>query len=427
MADRQHFPEFTEALELFLHGQRIGVLVHYSGGRNLFSFDPDYIQMPSSERPIFTLTQKIKDDYLTKAHSHSQRLPPVLSNLLPEGALRVWLSSGLKKHIDDEFPLLAWTGQNLPGALEIKPITAGNVPAWALPESETVEPVQIDVRALNTKFSLAGVQMKFSSLRRDGRFNINAQVGADSWIIKVPSTLHRNVPENEFSGMKLAQSIGVTIPEIQLIPLEQLDHLPDIALSSETMAYGIKRFDRGIYLGDEERIHSEDFAQILELYAHKKYNHANYEQIGRIIYQFSREGLVDLQQMARRLLANILLANGDAHLKNWSLLYPDKINPRLTPAYDIVTTLPYVPGEIGTALNMGREKSWNQITMATFEYWCKRVGAPWPAIKVHLEEAVFVARNKWPTLLKDLPMADDHKIILKEHLAGLSADFRMRL
>lgn len=58
-------------------------------------------------------------------------------------------------------------------------------------------------------------------------------------------------------------------------------------------------------------------------YAQEKYNSAGYEQIARILWQFSGDGLADTQQFARRLLANILLENGDAHLKNWSLVYRD--------------------------------------------------------------------------------------------------------
>ena len=85
----------------------------------------------------------------------------------------------------------------------------------------------------------------------------------------------------------------------------------------------------------------EDFAQILVKYPHEKYDSANYEQIGRVIYVYSGDGLADVQQLARRLLTNILLANGDAHLKNWSLLYEDQVTPRLSPAYDIVTTSVY--------------------------------------------------------------------------------------
>ena len=115
MAQAQHIrPEYTEALELILHGQRIGILVHYSGGHSTLTFDPDYRRLSTPERPVFTLTQLLKQDYLASKQSHAQRLPPVLSNLLPEGALREWLSTTLKTHIDNEFPLLAWTGNNLP-------------------------------------------------------------------------------------------------------------------------------------------------------------------------------------------------------------------------------------------------------------------------------------------------------------------------
>jgi len=52
----------------------------------------------------------------------------------------------------------------------------------------------------------------------------------------------------------------------------------------------------------------EDLAQVLVKYPHEKYNSANYEQIGRILYQFSGDPLADTQQFARRLLVNILLA-----------------------------------------------------------------------------------------------------------------------
>ncbi|MGB1271751.1 MAG: type II toxin-antitoxin system HipA family toxin [Endozoicomonas sp.] len=422
-------PILVEGLELILHDQRIGVLLHSDNGRNTLTFDPDYSRQPSSQRPIFTLTQRWKKDYLSSRQIHSQRLPPVLSNLLPEGALRQWLASSLKTHPDNEFPLLAWTGGNLPGAVVANSLKAGEIPNWALHGVDTIEPVQMDVNVERSKFSLAGVQMKFSSVRQDGRFTISTDIGGDSWIIKTPSTVHPKVPENEFTAMKLAELIGVDVPEIALIPLDQLSNLPNIILPDESVAYGIRRFDRSMEPVKQAplRIHTEDFAQIFEFYPHKKYNHANYEQIGRVIYQFSQSGLGDLQQMARRLLANILLANGDAHLKNWSMIYPNSTHPRLSPAYDIVTTLPYVPGETGAALNMGKEKTWKNITMATFQHWATRIGAPWPGIKIHLEEAIEAAREQWPGKLQALPMSASHKALLEQHLAELAPDFRIEL
>jgi len=170
----------------------------------------------------------------------------------------------------------------------------------------------------------------------------------------------------------------------------------------------------------------EDFAQILVKYAHEKYNSANYEQIGRIIYGYSGDGLADVQQFARRLLVNILLANGDAHLKNWSLIYPDRVTPKLSPAYDIVTTSVYIEGERRMALNLAKTKEWYEVSLANFQLWSDRAGVPWRVIKPHLDDAMDKARNLWPEALKALPMNEAHKHKLKEHWRNLHKDFRIR-
>ncbi|WP_037432143.1 type II toxin-antitoxin system HipA family toxin [Serratia plymuthica] len=413
--------ESVQALALMLHQVRIGVLAHYSGGKNILTFDPQYLALPEASRPLFTLRQRAHPGYLEQVLMSSQRLPPVLSNLLPEGALRSWLAQSLKTHVDEEFPLMAWAGANLPGALEARALAANEIPDWALTSRGELEAVQIDVGLDTQKFSLAGVQMKFSSLRKDGRFNISSQVGADSWIIKTPSTVHRNVPENEYTAMRLAQAIGVDIPDIELVALGQLDNLPDIRLADEPYAYAIRRFDRS----ESGRVHTEDFAQIFELYAHDKYRGKNYDQIAAYLYDWGSAPLADVQQMARRLLANILLANGDAHVKNWSMIYPNQTGVRLSPAYDIVTTRVYIPGESEVALNMAREKRWAMISMQTFERWAERVGIPWPAIRVHLLDAIDKARTLWPGLLENLPMVAEHQSVLRQHWASLSSDFRL--
>lgn len=413
--------ESVEALALYLDKQRVGVLAHYAGSRNILSFDPDYVALPVSQRPVFTLTQNIRAEYLHKPLISSHKLPPVLSNLLSEGALREWMAQTLKVHHDDEFPLLAYAGNNLPGGLTAVPLKSGEIPDWALTSrGDKLEAVQMDVSRTNDKFSLAGVQMKFSALRQDGRFNVSTDVGGDSWIIKTPSTAHRAVPENEFTAMKLAQAIGVNIPDIKLVELSGLVNLPDIPLPSEPYAYAIRRFDRT----EEGRVHSEDFAQIFQVYARNKYKRYSYDDIGRALYRMGVGGIIDIQQMSRRMLANILVANGDAHLKNWTVIYPDRVGAILSPAYDIVSTKPYVSNEDSVALNMAKEKRWHEINMHSFELWAERIGVPWSAVQVHIEDSIEIARETWPSLLETLPMLEEHKTVLKEHWISLSADFR---
>jgi len=414
--------EHVEGLSLSINNQEIGVISHYSGGKNIFVFAPDYKAIPGNKRNTFTMSQLRDERYLDKPLISSQRLPPILSNLLPEGALRTWMAQSLKVHVDNEFPLIAHMGSSLPGGVIASPIIAGQLPVWALDHREQVEAIQVDVGNQQNKFSLAGVQMKFSSVRGgDGRFNIGTDANNDSWIIKTPSTVHKFVPYNEFSAMRLAEAVDVDIPEIKLVELSELDNLPDIQLPNEQHAYAIKRFDRH----DGQRIHTEDFAQIFQVYAHEKYRKHNYEQIADALYSYSHQGLKDVQQMARRLLVNILLANGDAHLKNWSVIYSHPQRPILSPAYDIVSTLPYVEGETEFALNMGKTKNWYQVNLASFETWSNRVGLPWQAIKVHILDALDKARAIWPQLLDDLPMHQDHKEALRLHWSRLHDDFRL--
>jgi serine/threonine-protein kinase HipA len=221
--------------------------------------------------------------------------------------------------------------------------------------------------------------------------------------------------------MRLAESAGVDIPEIKLIKLTDLDNLPNIQLPNEESAYAIKRFDRE----DGQRIHTEDFAQVFQVYSHDKYRKHNYEQVADALYKFSSQGLKDVQQMARRLLVNILLANGDAHLKNWSLIYRDGVNPSLSPAYDILSTMPYIDGEQEFALNMAKNKNWYEASMANFEVWAKRVGFAWPAIKVHLQDTINIARQQWVPMLTTLPMHEEHQQKLKAHWKNLHEDFRI--
>jgi len=100
--------------------------------------------------------------------------------------------------------------------------------------------VQFTSNAEENKFSLAGIQMKFSMKARDGRYNLAKNTELGDWIIKTPSTIHKNVPLNEYTAMSLAALAGIDIPDIKLIELNKLDNLPQINLPNEKLAFAIK-------------------------------------------------------------------------------------------------------------------------------------------------------------------------------------------
>lgn len=415
--------EEINVLKLTLHDRLIGYLAGFQNGRNVLSFADDF--RDDNGRPTFSLithpnfpnaTKVLSDPWVT-----NQRLHPVLSNLLPEGALRELIAKALKVHTNNEFQLLSYLGEDLPGALVGTAIEPEEVPDYVLNTHGKVKAVKFKGSNKENKFSLAGVQMKFSMKEKDGRYNLSKGDDLGDWIIKTPSTRHKHVPLNEYTAMRLATTAGLDIPEIKLVELSKLDNLPPINLPSEEFAFAIKRFDRD----GNTRIHMEDFAQVLVKYPDKKYGGANYEQIGKVLYTYSGDGIADAQQFARRLLVNILLANGDAHLKNWSLLYQDQVTPRLSPAYDIVTTSVYMESEREFALNLAKNKDWFDVDFSNFEQWAKRSDVPWRAIKSHLDDSMEKARSLWPDALKDLPMDDEHKKKLKEHWNALRADFKI--
>lgn len=411
-------------LKLSLHGRLVGYLAGFTSGRNVLSFAEEFKR--DAARPTFSLithpTFPPSEKIMAQPWARNQRLHPALSNLLPEGSLRELIAQGLKVHIDNEFHMLSYLGADLPGALVVEPMEPDDVPESVLNTHGKARAIRFDKVSPENKFSLAGVQMKFSMKEKDGRYTLSRGDILGDWIIKTPSTQHKDVPVNEYTAMKLAELVGVDIPEIQLVELTRLDNLPQINLPNEKLAFAIKRFDRDV----DVRIHTEDFAQVLVKYPHEKYNSANYEQIGRIIYGYSGDGLADAQQFARRLLVNILLANGDAHLKNWSLIYSDKFTPRLSPAYDIVTTSVYIDGERNYALNLGNTKDWYAVSMANFQAWAERAEIPWRVIKPHLDDVMDKARMLWPEAIEDLPMNELHKKKLKDHWAILHEDFRIK-
>lgn len=420
---------YTEVnvLQLSIHGVLIGYLAGFRNGRNMLIFADSFKNNP--ERPTASLITHPGfpnvEIVMAQPWVRNHKLHPVLSNLLPEGSLRELIAQGLKVHVDNEFHLFSYLGEDLPGAIEARPMEPEQVPDFLLDRVLSTDgkarAIKFDKATQANKFSLAGVQMKFSMKAKDDRYQLSKGDVLGDWIIKTPSTQHKFVPLNEYTSMSLAGLVGVDIPDINLVELDNLDNLPQINLPDEKFAFAIKRFDRA----DDQRIHMEDFAQILVKYPHEKYTSANYENIGQVVYGFSGEGLADAQQFARRLLVNILLANGDAHLKNWSFLYPDKITPRLSPAYDILTTSVYIENETQFALNLAKTKQWYAVSMAHFQSWADKSGIPWRAIKPHLDDTLRRARTLWPEALKALPMHEAHKAGLRAHWSRLHEDFKI--
>lgn len=411
------------SLKLSLHGQTVGHVVGYEDGlENVLSLDPAFLENP--DRPSLTLSFAPQADFecASSAFPSSTRLQlhPLLGNLLPEGPMRASLAQRLKTHEMNEFILMTHLGADLPGALIVEPVSAQEPPAYVFGGRGGADELDLDPSSAHV--SLAGVQTKFSMHNKDDRYALGNTNAPGDWIIKTPSTIHQHVPVNEFTCMLLAKAIGVDVPDVRLVELHKLDGLPNIKIPNEPFAYAIRRFDRL----EKGRIHTEDFSQVTFTEATQKYEKHSYEDIGRLLYRYGYAGQKDAIQMSLRLLANILLANGDAHKKNWSLIYPDGVNAHLSPAYDIVSTKVYMPDEIEFALSLGRTKHWYEVTLGHFKHWAQTADIPHSVIKYNLSIAMCKARELWPKMLAESPMYESHKDVLRQHWRSLQSDFKIQ-
>ena len=386
-------PKVT-VLDVKLYGQSIATLTNLQDGRTLFAFDEAYIE--DEKRP--TLSLSLKDPFgalITKFRPYNMVVPPFFSNLLPEGPLRKYLAGRAGVKPSREFFLLWMLGRDLPGAVTVHPSDGDDTP----PDDERATS---QVRPNALRFSLAGVQLKFSAFRNDnkgGGLTIPAEGTGGSWIVKLPSQQYSGVPENEFAMMTVARMMGMDVPEMQLVGLDAISGLPQGVGELNGQALAIKRFDRT----SDGSVHIEDFAQVFGVFPDHKYDKGNYRMIARVLG--IETSTADVAEFIRRLVFSTLIGNGDMHLKNWSLIYPDRRTPALSPAYDLLSTIPYIEGEDTAALNFSRTKKMAALSTDELAHMAAKAELSEKLVIDTARQTVERFRAVWDAEKKNLPMA----------------------
>src|SRR6266705_3773509 len=248
----------VQTLDVRLGSTLVGALTHLGNEALIFTFDRAYIDA-GSERPTLSLGFKTADGGLVEQTRPTRaRLPPSFSNLLPEAHLREYLAARGAIHPDREFFLIWLLGADLPGAVEIRS-PDGDAPPPA-------EDAPSDTRGKDEllRFSLAGVQLKFSALMEASK-GLTLPVGGvgGDWIVKLPSPRFDVVPENEYAMMTLAAAVGIDVPEVRLVATKEIGRLPRDLPEAFGQSLAIRRFDRP---RPAERVHIEDFAQVFGVY-----------------------------------------------------------------------------------------------------------------------------------------------------------------
>lgn len=249
------------------------------------------------------------------------------------------------------------------------------------------------------RFSLAGVALKFSMLAQGDRLTVPAAGTLGDWLVKFPDYRHSDVPRNEFAVMSLAKAIGLDIPDVRLLHRDELDGLPNrMWPNSEEWAYAVRRFDRSSD-GSRSRIHIEDLAQVRDKYPRDKYQ-STFETVAAMCYR--GRDLDSLREAVRRIAFSVAVGNGDAHLKNWSLIYRDNRTPSLSPAYDLVSTVPYAPRDEPEDLGLKfcGSKRFESVRINGFDRLegalDRRFGPTGAHLAAVAENTVRAVRMEWP-------------------------------
>lgn len=407
-------------LRMSLHlpggGKRgIGYLSQY-GDILRASFDADYIVDP--QRPTLTLalrgateadTQAIlgaaRDVRLSRSDGH---WPSYFQNLLPEGHNRDRLALERRCSPDNEFELLAAAGHDLMGAIEVEPVPLRDgipdtVRHWHTALGlDVLEPGFVE-SPVEDAAALPGVVTKFSAVQDGRRYVVKRHGAAGSFILKLPSTRHPDLVANEAAGYQLCAALRLDCAEAQVISRADAD-LPEQLPFDEILA--VRRFDRN---PNGQRIHIEEFAQVLQYEPKRKYGGGlmvDYPDMLRVLDRLSSRPAQDVQEFVKRFVAFILMGNVDAHLKNWALIYSDGITPKLAPLYDpvCVTALFESVPPTDYAINRAIDTTLRAFDFHQLEILLKTAGLQRVSRLVSIaKQTVKLAQADWPGVLENAP------------------------
>lgn len=402
----------VSTLNVLLYGEPIATITNVGNDRTLFAFTDAYAS--DASRPVLGLGFKDSlGGLLTNFKPTQTKLTPFFSNLLPEETMRNYLAERAGVNPAREFFLLWVLGQDLAGAITVETADGETLPPNVHQEIEDGTKCEAAMR-----FSLAGVQLKFSAVQHaNSGLTIPATGRGGSWIVKLPSPRFEGVPENEYSMMELARMLGMDVPEIQLLPINQIANIPEGIEKyggsfKNAQAFVIKRFDRA----DGQAVHIEDFAQVFGVYPQDKYKKASMRNIAQVIGIEGQEE--DIAEFTRRLVFNTLIGNADMHLKNWSVIYKDKRSASIAPAYDFVSTIPYIADD-SAALKVSRSKKFSEFNLDELSHLAAKAMLPEKLVLDTAKQTVAGFHEVWAKEKAHLPLTKSMIEAIEKHLLGI--------
>lgn len=347
-----------EILNVYLRGNHAGALVS-EHGRLQFCYATTYLNLPESQPLSYTLPLRV-EPYT------GGEVVAFFSNLLPDESVRVRLARYLGISPGNIFALLKRIGEDCAGAValvpaerearahadaEFKVLSEADAHAVlsALPERP------LNVGAEDFHISGAGAQDKLVACVQNGHIVLPLNGTPSTHIIKPGIPRFPESVFNELYCMRLAKACRISVAECSVLRVRGIPY------------YVTTRYDRQQESGKVLRLHQEDFCQILGFEPSVKYESEGGPRLLQCFLLLREMALpaADIIEFLRRIIFIFLIGNGDAHAKNFSILYMGKAN-RLAPAYDLLSTAVYPNLPPKLAMKIDGRNHFDWITRGKF-------------------------------------------------------------
>jgi len=313
-----------KAADILFKDKLAGTLIETASGGTCFTYDETWKKEDIA--CCFPITRR--------EYEYSYGLHPFFQHLGPEGWLREQQARVAHIVEADDLGLLLRYGADCIGAVSVCP-------------KEAVTAIDGTKALVNPGRTVSGIQKKLLVVKDGEHFSPALASGSAPYIAKFNSASILTLVHNEALSLQWMISV-LGKKEVTEFRTAFIQPINEVALV-------VTRFDRDP-AGTKRRL--EDFAQILckpkGLDYAGKYD-AAYEDVAAIIKQYSARPDIDLALFYKRLITFALIGNGDAHLKNFSLLETSE-GLRLAPVYDVVNTIIYPGYDQQLALSINGKK-----------------------------------------------------------------------
>lgn len=338
-------------------------------------------------------------------------------NLLPEGTALAAAARALEVKSSSYLKVLSALGNECIGALILRnsesrdrdPYGYDPLSREKFEQSFSAGPEGVAELQGKARLSLAGAQSKMGLYvqQQPGKqplYYVPQGSAASTHIVKTANRRFEQLSENECYCLRLAAASGLSVPECFL------DSVGGQSL------FVVKRFDRkplpcvdqqaGHNLKQVQRLHQEDFCQVLGLLPESKYEAKGMryaKMVRNMLYEHSTNPIQDLSSFLRMLAVNAMLGNCDGHLKNLTILRgADWSSFSLAPAYDIASTVVYAGLDRRMAMAIGTTSEIDKVSRDDFMALAKELSVSTRLMGRLLDEVCEGIAGTAPSAAKDM-------------------------